>query len=213
VCGIELESLGFASAHARREHPKPKKDDAPPARGDKPKKATAVSAASAIAHAGKPAGADSSKPPTATEWKAKAGLFLELLTLYLVMRIVSRSDLPEEEHDSATDRLEMGNDEVEAIIDPFVGLITGPFGKLNKKYGRGAVEVLGVLPAVLALVTWRTRVRDFERHHCAPKSRKGVREIAADIRGADGPPSEPAPAYYNGSTVQEAQGGLISHPS
>lgn len=200
-----------AEAKKRTRENKRNRTSAPPRERKAP---TAVAAATEIVHAGEPTGGDKSKPPTAKEWKAKASLFLELLTLYLVMRIVARSDLPEAEHDAATDRLEMGDDEVEAIIDPFVGLITGPFGALNKKYGRGAVEILGVLPAVLALVTWRARVRDFERHHCPPKNRRGVRAIATDLRGtSQGQAAGPEPVYYhNGSTAPQEVPGLIVHP-
>lgn len=211
-CGHMNESVGAASAHAKTAHPKPK-DSAPPARGTNKKesKPTAVRAASEIAHAGEPTGAASRKPPTAAEWKAKASLFLALLTTWMVLRVISRSDVPDEDHDAWADKLEMGDDEVDAIVDPFVGVIVGPLGSLNKKYGRGAVELLGVLPAVLAMVTWRTRVRDFERHHCPPRQqRRGVRNAPQPGR-ADG--ETPAPAVYNGSTAwaQEAA-GLVVHP-
>lgn len=173
--------------------------------------ATVVSAASAIIHEGEPTTAAALKrPPTAKEWSDKMGLALALLTTWMVLLIIARSDIaaaPDETQDEAANRLEMGEDEVDAIVDPFVAFITGPLGGLNKRYGRSSLEILGVLPASLAFVTWRSRVRDFERAHCPPRNRK-ERPGATQPRRADGQEVF-RPAVFNGSTVTEHPGPLV----
>jgi hypothetical protein len=170
-----------------------------------------VSAASAIIHEGEPTTAAALKrPPTAKEWSDKMGLALALLTTWMVLLIIARSDIaaaPDETQDEAANRLEMGEDEVDAIVDPFVAFITGPLGGLNKRYGRSSLEILGVLPASLAFVTWRSRVRDFERAHCPPRNRK-ERPGATQPRRADGQEVF-RPAVFNGSTVTEHPGPLV----
>jgi hypothetical protein len=137
-------------------------------------------------------------------------LALALLTTWLVLKTIARSDIaaaPDEVQDQAADKLEMGEDEVDAIVDPFVALITGPLGGINKKYGRQSMEILGVLPAVLALATWRARIREFEKAHCPPRRRKEPRRAQVaqpEDRGERVP-------VYNGSTAYEGNGtGLVA---
>ena len=207
VCGIEIPKNRFYCDEHRPAKPEPKVPKEPKARP-----ATAVSAATAIVREGAPTTeAARKRPPTAKEWSDKMGLALALLTTWLVLRIISRSDLagaPDEVQDNAADHLEMGEDEVDAIVDPFVALITGPLGGVNKKYGRQSLEILGVLPAALAMVTWRARVRDFERAHCPPRQKRGQHRAQVPQR-ADG--EERPPPVWNGSTVFETNGsGLVA---
>ena len=103
--------------------------------------------------------------------------------------------------DNAADHLEMGEDEVDAIVDPFVALITGPLGGVNKKYGRQSLEILGVLPAALAMVTWRARVRDFERAHCPPRQKRGQHRAQVPQR-ADGEENF-TPARLTGHSLRD----------
>ena len=197
VCQIEIPKNRFYCDEHRPAKPEPK------AKEPKSRPATAVSAATAIVREGTPTTeAARKRPPTAKEWQDKMGLALALLTTWMVLRIVSRSDLheaPDEVQDSAVDHLEMGEDEVDAIVDPFVALITGPLGGVNKKYGRQSLEILGVLPAALAMVTWRNRVRDFERAHCPPRQKRGQHRAQVPPRQDDG---ERPPAVWNGSTAE-----------
>jgi hypothetical protein len=197
VCQIEIAKNRFYCDDHRPAKPEPK------AKEPKSRPATAVSAATAIVREGTPTTeAARKRPPTAKEWSEKMGLALALLTTWMVLRIVSRSDLheaPDEVQDSAVDHLEMGEDEVDAIVDPFVALITGPLGGVNKRYGRQSLEILGVLPAALAMVTWRNRVRDFERAHCPPRQKRGQHRAQVPSRQDDG---ERPPAVWNGSTAE-----------
>ena len=197
VCQIEIAKNRFYCDEHRPAKPEPK------AKEPKSRPATAVSAATAIVREGTPATeAARKRPPTAKEWQDKMGLALALLTTWMVLRIVSRSDLheaPDEVQDSAVDHLEMGEDEVDAIVDPFVALITGPLGGVNKKYGRQSLEILGVLPAALAMVTWRNRVRDFERAHCPPRQKRGQHRAQVPPRQDDG---ERPPTVWNGATAE-----------
>lgn len=177
-----------------------------------PKAPTAVSVASTLVHEGEPSGAARSRPPTAKEWTDRLALALAFVTIYLVARIVARSDLPEADHETAQERLEMGDDEVEAIVEPIVAAITGPGHKLNKRYGRGALELLGTLPAGIAIVTWRTRVREFERQHCPPKTRRNLNAS----RGSGARPEAPGPQgphLFNGQPAEyDPEVGLVTHP-
>jgi len=197
VCQIEIPKNRFYCDDHRPIKPEPKVKE------PKSRPATAVSAATAIVREGTPATeAARKRPPTAKEWQDKMGLALALLTTWMVLRIVSRSDLheaPDEVQDSAVDHLEMGEDEVDAIVDPFVALITGPLGGVNKKYGRQSLEILGVLPAALAMVTWRNRVRDFERAHCPPRQKRGQHRAQVPPRQDDG---ERPPTVWNGATAE-----------
>ena len=197
VCQIEIAKNRFYCDEHRPAKPEPK------AKEPKSRPATAVSAATAIVREGTPTTeAARKRPPTAKEWQDKMGLALALLTTWMVLRIVSRSDLheaPDEVQDSAVDHLEMGEDEVDAIVDPFVALITGPLGGVNKKYGRQSLEILGVLPATLAMVTWRNRVRDFERAHCPPRQKRGQHRAQVPPRQDDG---ERPPTVWNGATAE-----------
>jgi hypothetical protein len=197
VCQIEIAKNRFYCDDHRPAKPEPK------AKEPKSRPATAVSAATAIVREGTPTTeAARKRPPTAKEWQDKMGLALALLTTWMVLRIVSRSDLheaPDEVQDSAVDHLEMGEDEVDAIVDPFVALITGPLGGVNKKYGRQSLEILGVLPAALAMVTWRNRVRDFERAHCPPRQKRGQHRAQVPPRQDDG---ERPPTVWNGATAE-----------
>ena len=197
VCQIEIAKNRFYCDEHRPAKPEPK------AKEPKSRPATAVSAATAIVREGTPTTeAARKRPPTAKEWQDKMGLALALLTTWMVLRIVSRSDLheaPDEVQDSAVDHLEMGEDEVDAIVDPFVALITGPLGGVNKKYGRQSLEILGVLPAALAMVTWRGRVRDFERAHCPPRQKRGQHRAQVPPRQDDG---ERPPTVWNGATAE-----------
>ena len=197
VCQIEIAKNRFYCDEHRPARPEPKVKE------PKSRPATAVSAATAIVREGTPATeAARKRPPTAKEWQDKMGLALALLTTWMVLRIVSRSDLheaPDEVQDSAVDHLEMGEDEVDAIVDPFVALITGPLGGVNKKYGRQSLEILGVLPAALAMVTWRNRVRDFERAHCPPRQKRGQHRAQVPPRQDDG---ERPPTVWNGATAE-----------
>ena len=197
VCQIEIAKNRFYCDEHRPAKPEPKVKE------PKSRPATAVSAATAIVREGTPATeAARKRPPTAKEWQDKMGLALALLTTWMVLRIVSRSDLheaPDEVQDSAVDHLEMGEDEVDAIVDPFVALITGPLGGVNKKYGRQSLEILGVLPAALAMVTWRNRVRDFERAHCPPRQKRGQHRAQVPPRQDDG---ERPPTVWNGATAE-----------
>ena len=197
VCQIEIAKNRFYCDEHRPAKPEPKVKE------PKSRPATAVSAATAIVREGTPATeAARKRPPTAKEWQDKMGLALALLTTWMVLRIVSRSDLheaPDEVQDSAVDHLEMGEDEVDAIVDPFVALITGPLGGVNKKYGRQSLEILGVLPAALAMVTWRNRVRDFERAHCPPRQKRGQHRAQVPPRQDDG---ERPPTIWNGATAE-----------
>jgi hypothetical protein len=208
VCEVEIPKNRFYC-----DDHKPVKAE-PKVKEPKSRPATAVSAATAIVREGTPTTeAARKRPPTAKEWQDKMGLALALLTTWMVLRIISRSDLaqaPDEVQDEVADRLEMGEDEVDAIVDPFVALITGPLGGVNKKYGRQSLEILGVLPAALAMVTWRGRVRDFERQHCPPRQRqrRGVPSAPVPQR-QDG--EERPPPVWNGSTVFETNGsGLVA---
>ena len=197
VCQIEIAKNRFYCDEHRPAKPEPKVKE------PKSRPATAVSAATAIVREGTPATeAARKRPPTAKEWQDKMVLALALLTTWMVLRIVSRSDLheaPDEVQDSAVDHLEMGEDEVDAIVDPFVALITGPLGGVNKKYGRQSLEILGVLPAALAMVTWRNRVRDFERAHCPPRQKRGQHRAQVPPRQDDG---ERPPTVWNGATAE-----------
>jgi len=197
ICQIEIPKNRFYCDDHRPAKAEPK------AKEPKSRPATAVSAATAIVREGTPTTeAARKRPPTAKEWQDKMGLALALLTTWMVLRIVSRSDLheaPDEVQDSAVDHLEMGEDEVDAIVDPFVALITGPLGGVNKKYGRQSLEILGVLPAALAMVTWRNRVRDFERAHCPPRQKRGQHRAQVPPRQDDG---ERPPAVWNGATAE-----------
>ena len=197
VCQIEIAKNRFYCDEHRPAKLEPKVKE------PKSRPATAVSAATAIVREGTPATeAARKRPPTAKEWQDKMGLALALLTTWMVLRIVSRSDLheaPDEVQDSAVDHLEMGEDEVDAIVDPFVALITGPLGGVNKKYGRQSLEILGVLPAALAMVTWRNRVRDFERAHCPPRQKRGQHRAQVPPRQDDG---ERPPTVWNGATAE-----------
>jgi len=197
VCQIEIAKNRFYCDEHRPAKPETK------AKEPKSRPATAVSAATAIVREGTPTTeAARKRPPTAKEWQDKMGLALALLTTWMVLRIVSRSDLheaPDEVQDSAVDHLEMGEDEIDAIVDPFVALITGPLGGVNKKYGRQSLEILGVLPAALAMVTWRNRVRDFERAHCPPRQKRGQHRAQVPPRQDDG---ERPPTVWNGATAE-----------
>jgi len=197
VCQIEIAKNRFYCDDHRPTKPEPKTKE------PKARPATAVSAATAIVREGAPTTeAARKRPPTAKEWSEKMGLALALLTTWLVLRIISRSDVsqaPDEEQDAWADRLEMGEDEVSAIVDPFVALITGPLGGVNKKYGRQSLEILGVLPAALAMVTWRNRVRDFERAHCPPRQKRGQHRAQVPPRQDDG---ERPPTVWNGATAE-----------
>ena len=212
VCQIEIPKNRFyCDEHRPEPHRTRNKEDKP----DAPKKrpATAVSAASAIVREGTPTTeAARKRPPTAKEWQDKMSLALALITTWVVLRIISRSDVaqaPDEEQDAWADRLEMGEDEVDAIVDPFVALITGPLGGVNKRYGRQSLEILGVLPAALAMVTWRGRVRDFERAHCPPRQKRGQHQRAPVPPRQD--EQERPPPVWNGSTVFESNGaGLVA---
>ena len=210
VCQIEIAKNRFYCDEHRPIKPEPKVKE------PKARPATAVSAATAIVREGTPTTeAARKRPPTAKEWSDKMGLALALITTWLVLRIIARSDLaqaPDEIQDAEADRLEMGEDEVDAIVDPFVALITGPLGGINKKYGRQSLEILGVLPAALAMVTWRNRVRDFERAHCPPKQRRGKGQHAQVPQRTDGEEGF-SPRVFNGATAFETNGsGLVSHP-
>jgi len=207
VCQVEIPKNRFYCDEHKPAKAEPKEKAAPRSRP-----ATAVSAATAIVREGTPTTeAARKRPPTAKEWQDKMGLALALLTTWLVLRIISRSDLaqaPDEVQDEWADRLEMGEDEVDAIVDPFVALITGPLGGINKKYGRQSLEILGVLPAALAMVTWRGRVRDFERQHCPPRQKRGQARAPVPPRQDEG---ERPPPVWNGSTVFETNGsGLVA---
>ena len=109
VCQIEIAKNRFYCDEHRPAKPEPK------AKEPKSRPATAVSAATAIVREGTPTTeAARKRPPTAKEWQDKMGLALALLTTWMVLRIVSRSDLheaPDEVQDSAVDHLEMGEDE------------------------------------------------------------------------------------------------------
>lgn len=215
TCGIEVAANRYyCDEHRPAAKPKKKKDkDAPAVRP-----ATPVAAVKAIAAAGAPTTeAARKKAPTAAEWREKMSLALALLTTWLVLRIIARSDIssePDDVQDAAADRLEMGNDEVDAIVDPVVALITGPLGSANKKFGRQAMELLGVLPAALAFTTWRARVRDFERQHCPPRQRGGRQRAPQPARTDDGSGGEGFPVpYLNGAQPAGSQSGLVApHP-
>lgn len=213
TCQVEVAKNRFyCDEHRPPPSHKRKKD------GDAPKKpATAVSAAREIAQAGT-TDAARKRPPSAAEWRTKMSLALALLTTWMVLRVIGRSDVseaPDETQEAWANRLDMGDDEVDAIVDPFVALITGPLGAANKRYGRGAIEILGVLPACLALTTWRTRIRQFEREHCPPRERRFAR--APRPQRADGaPPADLGapgtavqPAYLNGAIGAQEQEGLV----
>ena len=198
-----------AAAHARNKAVK----NEPPKRP-----ATAVSAARTVVQAGTPTTEARKRPPTAKEWSDKMGMALALLTTWLVLRIISRSDLaeaPDEVQDATADRLEMGEDEVDAIVDPFVALVTGPLGGLNKKYGRQSLEILGILPAVVAFLTWRGRLRDFEKTHVPQRPRRREQPRAQEPVGTDGEAPIFTPARFNGATVFEPElSGLVGpHPA
>jgi hypothetical protein len=197
--------LSNGSGRSDIERPQPL-GQAPPKRPATPERpTTVVSAASAIVHEGEPTTeAARKRPPTAKEWSDKAALALALLTTWFMLRLIARSDLanaPDEVQDGFADHLEMGEDEVEAVVDPFIALITGPLGSMNKRYGRASLEILGVLPASLAFVTWHSRVQDFERQHCPPKQRR-ERPSAPQPVGANGEEVF-VPRIWNGSTVFE----------
>lgn len=175
------------SNHRKQVHgyvPPPK----PPPTGRKPgrprKDGSPLQIVETIGDAGKPRGAAARQAPKRGEWEKKVSMTLGIVATWRTVRVVNSSRLPDEAKDEAVDRLTMSEDETDAVAAPFASVVAeGPLAALNKKYGRQALDVLDLLPALVAIVSFESRIRDFNRQYGnppAPRQPRGRREAPAN---------------------------------
>lgn len=160
--------------------------------------AQVVSITKTIQDAGKPKGAAAHAIPKRDEWEKKLGLVLGLGADFRTNKVVNRSRLPEEEKDAFVERLSMDPEECEAVVIPIAGLITeGPLSPFNKKYGRQVLDLLDIIPALIAIISFEQRLRKFERDYGIPRQpRQRIGATNGNV-----PQPEPSPQSYEGISI------------
>lgn len=207
-CGEVFSGPAGAAGRARSKHrqevhgyvPPPSKKKGQPSQPSsrRPESVAPPRGAPGSGRPSNPGPRTTSKVPSRSEWEKKLALTLGTISTVQVVGVVNRSRVEEAGKDQAVEDLVLDDDECEAIAIPFGGVIAdGPLAGLNKKYGRQALDLLDCIPAVIAIVSYQSRLRNFQRQYGQPRQvRRAEPPATPQMNGANGAsgPVEGAPA-------------------